>query len=47
MFVTDPIEPLSNQLNQDPDKNLVLWGLYKVAVMWFYANIYIYHYRNI
>lgn len=31
MFVTDPIEPLSNQLNQDPDKNLVLWGLYKVA----------------
>ncbi|KAG1114379.1 hypothetical protein G6F42_014199 [Rhizopus arrhizus] len=31
MFVTDPVEPLSNQLNQDPDKNLVLWGLYKVA----------------
>jgi len=34
MFVTDPVEPLSNQLNQDPDKNLVLWGLYKVAVMY-------------
>ena len=32
MFVTDPIEPLSNQLNQDPDPNLTLWGLYKVAV---------------
>ncbi|KAI7849139.1 armadillo-type protein [Circinella umbellata] len=31
MFVTDPIEPLSNQLNQDPDSNLTLWGLYKVA----------------
>ncbi|KAI9243995.1 armadillo-type protein [Phascolomyces articulosus] len=31
MFVTDPIEPLSNQLNQDPDPNLTLWGLYKVA----------------
>ncbi|KAI8059837.1 hypothetical protein BDF21DRAFT_370083 [Thamnidium elegans] len=31
MFVTDPIEPLSSQLNQDPDKNLVIWGLYKVA----------------
>ncbi|KAG1511823.1 hypothetical protein G6F52_010558 [Rhizopus delemar] len=31
MFVTDPIEPLSNQLNQDPDKNLIIWGLYKVA----------------
>ncbi|KAG1472756.1 hypothetical protein G6F56_001345 [Rhizopus delemar] len=31
MFVTDPVEPLSNQLNQDPDKNLVIWGLYKVA----------------
>ncbi|CAO3654580.1 unnamed protein product [Mucor fragilis] len=31
MFVTDPVEPLSSQLNQDPDKNLVLWGLYKVA----------------
>ncbi|KAI9472439.1 MAG: hypothetical protein EXX96DRAFT_489692 [Benjaminiella poitrasii] len=31
MFVTDPIEPLSNQLNQDPDKNLILWGLYKMA----------------
>ncbi|KAL0083980.1 armadillo-type protein [Phycomyces blakesleeanus] len=31
MFVTDPIEPLSNQLGQDPDSNLVLWGLYKVA----------------
>ena len=38
MFVTDPIEPLSNQLNQDPDKNLVLWGLYKVAVMYLHAN---------
>lgn len=34
MFVTDPVEPLSSQLNQDPDKNLVLWGLYKVAVMY-------------
>lgn len=32
MFVTDPVEPLSDQLNQNPDKNLVLWGLYKVAV---------------
>lgn len=32
MLVTDPIEPLSSQLNQDPDKNLVIWGLYKVAV---------------
>ncbi|KAI8136893.1 armadillo-type protein [Fennellomyces sp. T-0311] len=31
MFVTDPIEPLSNQLNQDPDDHLTLWGLYKVA----------------
>ncbi|CAO3651720.1 unnamed protein product [Mucor hiemalis] len=31
MFVTDPVEPLSDQLNQNPDKNLVLWGLYKVA----------------
>ncbi|KAG0182850.1 hypothetical protein DFQ29_001790 [Apophysomyces sp. BC1021] len=31
MFVTDPVEPLSNQLSQDPDKNLMLWGLYKVA----------------
>ncbi|KAL1930747.1 hypothetical protein VTP01DRAFT_10909 [Rhizomucor pusillus] len=31
MFVTDPVEPLSNQLNQDPDPNLILWGLYKVA----------------
>ncbi|KAI8070584.1 armadillo-type protein [Gilbertella persicaria] len=31
MFVTDPVEPLSNQLNQDPDKNLMLWGLYKIA----------------
>ncbi|KAI9496704.1 armadillo-type protein [Zychaea mexicana] len=31
MFVTDPIQPLSNQLNQDPDPNLTLWGLYKVA----------------
>ncbi|KAI8883737.1 hypothetical protein K501DRAFT_333114 [Backusella circina FSU 941] len=31
MFVTDPIEPLSSQLNQDPDKNLVIWGLYKIA----------------
>lgn len=32
MFVTDPVEPLLNQLKQNPDKNLVLWGLYKVAV---------------
>lgn len=32
MFVTDPVEPLSNQLNQDPNPNLILWGLYKVAV---------------
>lgn len=32
MFVTDPVEPLSSQLNQDPDKNLVVWGLYKIAV---------------
>ncbi|KAI8092662.1 armadillo-type protein [Halteromyces radiatus] len=31
MFVTDPVEPLSNQLGQDPDQNLVLWGLYKIA----------------
>lgn len=33
MFVTDPVEPLSSQLNQDPDKNLVIWGLYKIAVL--------------
>jgi SCY1-like protein 1 len=32
MFVTDRIEPLSSQLNQDPDQNLVIWGLYKIAV---------------
>lgn len=32
MFVTDPVEPLSNQLGQNPDQNLILWGLYKVAV---------------
>lgn len=32
MFVTDPVEPLSNQLKQNPDKNLILWGLYKIAV---------------
>ncbi|KAI8984470.1 hypothetical protein BDF20DRAFT_816989 [Mycotypha africana] len=31
MFVTEPVEPLSNQLKQDPDNNLLLWGLYKVA----------------
>ncbi|KAG2207471.1 hypothetical protein INT47_004219 [Mucor saturninus] len=31
MFVTDPVEPLSNQLKQNPDKNLILWGLYKIA----------------
>ncbi|CAO3638425.1 unnamed protein product [Cunninghamella blakesleeana] len=31
MFVTDPVEPLSNQLNQNPDQNLILWGLYKIA----------------
>ncbi|KAI7906564.1 uncharacterized protein BX663DRAFT_427236 [Cokeromyces recurvatus] len=31
MFVTEPVEPLTNQLNQDPDKNLILWGLYKIA----------------
>ncbi|KAI9319642.1 armadillo-type protein [Dichotomocladium elegans] len=31
MFVTDPIKPLSDQLNQDPDPHLILWGLYKVA----------------
>ncbi|KAI9247622.1 armadillo-type protein [Sporodiniella umbellata] len=31
MFVTDPVEPLSNQLNQDPNKNLITWGLYKIA----------------
>ncbi|KAF7728827.1 hypothetical protein EC973_005453 [Apophysomyces ossiformis] len=31
MFVTDPVEPLSNQLSQDPDSNLILWGLYKIA----------------
>lgn len=37
MFVTDPVEPLSNQLGQDPDKNLIMWGLYKVAVR---RNIY-------
>lgn len=40
MFVTDPIEPLSSQLNQDPDKNLVLWGLYKIAVTVLQAYIY-------
>lgn len=38
MFVTDPIEPLSNQLNQDPDKNLIIWGLYKVAVRSMYKK---------
>ncbi|SAM04305.1 hypothetical protein [Absidia glauca] len=31
MFVTDPVEPLSNQLGQNPDQNLILWGLYKIA----------------
>ncbi|CAO3615918.1 unnamed protein product [Cunninghamella echinulata] len=31
MFVTDSVEPLSNQLNQNPDQNLILWGLYKIA----------------
>ncbi|KAI8378521.1 hypothetical protein BD560DRAFT_325218 [Blakeslea trispora] len=31
MFVTEPVEPLSSQLNQDPDNNLILWGLYKIA----------------
>ncbi|OBZ83281.1 putative inactive serine/threonine-protein kinase scy1 [Choanephora cucurbitarum] len=31
MFVTEPVEPLSSQLNQNPDSNLILWGLYKIA----------------
>jgi hypothetical protein len=40
MFVTDPVQPLSSQLNQDPDQNLVLWGLYKVAVSFFLEGLY-------
>ncbi|KAI7863000.1 armadillo-type protein [Spinellus fusiger] len=31
MFVTDPVEPLSSQIDQKPDTHLILWGLYKVA----------------
>ncbi|ORY93721.1 armadillo-type protein, partial [Syncephalastrum racemosum] len=31
MFVTDPVEPLSDQLHQDPNPDLILWGLYKIA----------------
>ncbi|KAI8388165.1 uncharacterized protein BYT42DRAFT_642429 [Radiomyces spectabilis] len=31
MFATDPVEPLSSQLGQAPDQNLILWGLYKIA----------------
>ncbi|KAI8971405.1 armadillo-type protein [Pilobolus umbonatus] len=31
MFATEPVEPLSNQINQDPNPNLILWGLYKIA----------------
>jgi hypothetical protein len=32
MIVTDAVEPLSDQLKQNADKNLTLWGLYKIAV---------------
>jgi SCY1-like protein 1 len=32
MIVTDAVEPLSDQLKQNPDSNLILWGLYKTAV---------------
>ncbi|CAM0141462.1 Nuclear aminoacylation-dependent tRNA export pathway component [Umbelopsis sp. WA50703] len=31
MIVTDAVEPLSDQLKQNPDSNLILWGLYKTA----------------
>ncbi|CAO3664461.1 unnamed protein product [Umbelopsis vinacea] len=31
MIVTDAVEPLSDQLKQNPDQNLILWGLYKIA----------------
>ncbi|KAI8581579.1 hypothetical protein K450DRAFT_232004 [Umbelopsis ramanniana AG] len=31
MIVTDAVEPLSDQLKQNADKNLTLWGLYKIA----------------
>ncbi|RUS19428.1 LOW QUALITY PROTEIN: hypothetical protein BC937DRAFT_87501 [Endogone sp. FLAS-F59071] len=30
-IVTEMVEPVQNQLRQDPDANLTLWGLYKVA----------------
>ncbi|RUS24657.1 armadillo-type protein [Jimgerdemannia flammicorona] len=30
-IVTETVEPVQNQLRQDPDANLTLWGLYKVA----------------
>lgn len=35
MIVTDAVEPLSDQLKQNADKNLTLWGLYKIAVRTF------------
>ncbi|KAI8060892.1 armadillo-type protein [Gongronella butleri] len=31
MFVTEKVDPVSSQLNQNPDTNLTLWGLYKIA----------------
>ncbi|ORX50585.1 ARM repeat-containing protein [Hesseltinella vesiculosa] len=31
IFVTEKVDPLSTQLNQDPDLNLTLYGLYKIT----------------
>ncbi|KAL1920476.1 uncharacterized protein VTP21DRAFT_853 [Calcarisporiella thermophila] len=30
-IVTDPVEPLQDQLKQNPDSSLKLWGLYKIS----------------
>jgi hypothetical protein len=39
MIVTDAVEPLSDQLKQNADKNLTLWGLYKIAVRYIYYDV--------
>jgi len=43
----EKVVPLSRQLAKEKDENLIIWGLYKIAVRRIIKYIYIYIYIKI